>query len=168
MNVTPKLECLDLRIEELCSYYGRFRFETAKSLSDFEYAKKLTQLAIEADVDYIKFQLYSGDTLVSKLEIILGKIGHNYLIFLNKLTDLIKFFTNLFEFSNDNKENLMFENYWRNMIEYNKNKLNNNFKPKEISLGDEIITINSNLCNLSYDHFSKSYSKGVKLFFYFI
>jgi len=26
MNVTPKLECLDLRIEELCSYYGRFRF----------------------------------------------------------------------------------------------------------------------------------------------
>ena len=58
--------------------------------------------------------------------------------------------------NNDNKENLMFENYWRNMIEYNKNKLNNNFKPKEISLGDEIITINSNLCNLSYDHFSKS------------
>ena len=48
-----------------------------------------------------------------------------------------------------------------------KNKLNNNFKPKEISLGDEIITINSNLCNLSYDHFSKSYSKGVKLFLYF-
>ncbi len=35
---------------------------------DFEYAKKLTQLAIESDVDYIKFQLYSGDTLVSKLE----------------------------------------------------------------------------------------------------
>jgi len=26
MNVTPKLECLDLRIEELCLYYGRFRF----------------------------------------------------------------------------------------------------------------------------------------------
>ena len=26
MNATPKLECLDLRIEELCSYYGRFRF----------------------------------------------------------------------------------------------------------------------------------------------
>ena len=26
MNVTPKLECLDLHIEELCLYYGRFRF----------------------------------------------------------------------------------------------------------------------------------------------
>lgn len=35
---------------------------------DFEYAKQLTQLAIEADVDYIKFQLYSGDTLVSRVE----------------------------------------------------------------------------------------------------
>ena len=35
---------------------------------DFENAKRLTQLAIEADVDYIKFQLYTGDTLVSKLE----------------------------------------------------------------------------------------------------
>lgn len=35
---------------------------------DFEYAKKLTQLAIESDVDYIKFQLYSGDSLVSKVE----------------------------------------------------------------------------------------------------
>lgn len=37
-------------------------------LGDFEYAKKLTQLAIEADVDYIKFQLYTGDTLVSHSE----------------------------------------------------------------------------------------------------
>ena len=35
---------------------------------DFEYAKRLTQLAIEADVDYIKYQLYSGDTLVSRVE----------------------------------------------------------------------------------------------------
>ncbi|MCG8577492.1 MAG: N-acetylneuraminate synthase family protein [Flavobacteriales bacterium] len=35
---------------------------------DFEYAKKLTQLAIESDVDYVKFQLYSGDTLVSSHE----------------------------------------------------------------------------------------------------
>ena len=35
---------------------------------DFEYAKKLTQLAIESDVDFIKFQLYTGDTLVSQLE----------------------------------------------------------------------------------------------------
>lgn len=26
MNVTPKLECLDIRVEELCLYYGRFRF----------------------------------------------------------------------------------------------------------------------------------------------
>lgn len=35
---------------------------------DFEYAKHLTELAIGADVDFIKFQLYSGDTLVSRLE----------------------------------------------------------------------------------------------------
>ncbi|MCR9171624.1 MAG: N-acetylneuraminate synthase family protein [bacterium] len=35
---------------------------------DFEYAKKLTQLAIEANVDFIKFQLYSGDSLVSPVE----------------------------------------------------------------------------------------------------
>ena len=35
---------------------------------DFEYAKKLTSLAIESDVDYIKFQIYTGDTLVSKVE----------------------------------------------------------------------------------------------------
>ena len=35
---------------------------------DFEYAKRLTQLAIESDVDYVKFQMYSGDTLVSRLE----------------------------------------------------------------------------------------------------
>lgn len=26
MNVAPKIECLDIRIEEQCSYYGRFRF----------------------------------------------------------------------------------------------------------------------------------------------
>lgn len=35
---------------------------------DFDYAKRLTQLAIESDVDFIKFQLYSGDSLVSKVE----------------------------------------------------------------------------------------------------
>ena len=35
---------------------------------DFEYAKKLTQLAIDANVDYIKFQIYSGDMLVSQIE----------------------------------------------------------------------------------------------------
>lgn len=35
---------------------------------DFAYAKKLTQLAINANVDYIKFQLYSGDSLVSPIE----------------------------------------------------------------------------------------------------
>lgn len=35
---------------------------------DFEYAKRLTQLAIESDVDYIKYQLYSGDQLVSPVE----------------------------------------------------------------------------------------------------
>ena len=32
---------------------------------DFEYAKKLTQLAIESKADYVKFQIYTGDTLVS-------------------------------------------------------------------------------------------------------
>jgi N-acetylneuraminate synthase/N,N'-diacetyllegionaminate synthase len=35
---------------------------------DFEYAKKLTELAIKADVDYIKYQIYSGDTLVNPIE----------------------------------------------------------------------------------------------------
>ena len=35
---------------------------------DFEYAKELTQLAISTDVDFIKFQLYTGDSLVSKIE----------------------------------------------------------------------------------------------------
>jgi N-acetylneuraminate synthase/N,N'-diacetyllegionaminate synthase len=35
---------------------------------NFEYAKKLTELAISTNVDFIKFQLYMGDTLVSKLE----------------------------------------------------------------------------------------------------
>ena len=31
-------------------------------------AKKLTKLAIESEVDVIKFQIYTGDTLVSKIE----------------------------------------------------------------------------------------------------
>lgn len=35
---------------------------------NFEYALELTQLAIEADVDFIKYQLYSGNTLVSRVE----------------------------------------------------------------------------------------------------
>ncbi len=35
---------------------------------NFEYALELTKLAIESDVDFIKYQLYSGDTLVSKVE----------------------------------------------------------------------------------------------------
>ncbi len=35
---------------------------------DFDYALALTQLAIDADVDYIKFQLYSGNSLVSPVE----------------------------------------------------------------------------------------------------
>ena len=35
---------------------------------DFEYAKHLTQLAIESDVDMVKFQIYTGDSLVSSLE----------------------------------------------------------------------------------------------------
>jgi N-acetylneuraminate synthase/N,N'-diacetyllegionaminate synthase len=28
-------------------------------MGDFEYAKRLTELAIDADVDYVKYQLYS-------------------------------------------------------------------------------------------------------------
>lgn len=35
---------------------------------DFEYAKRLCQLAIDTDVDLVKFQIYTGDTLVSKEE----------------------------------------------------------------------------------------------------
>jgi N,N'-diacetyllegionaminate synthase len=35
---------------------------------NFDYAKRLTQLAIESGVDYVKFQIYTGDTLVSALE----------------------------------------------------------------------------------------------------
>jgi len=35
---------------------------------DFEYAKRLTKLALEADVDYIKYQIYTGDSLVSHIE----------------------------------------------------------------------------------------------------
>jgi N,N'-diacetyllegionaminate synthase len=35
---------------------------------DFEYAKKLAKLAIESGVDYVKFQIYTGDTLVSSME----------------------------------------------------------------------------------------------------
>ena len=33
---------------------------------DFDYAKKLTRLAIESEIDVVKFQIYSGDTLVNK------------------------------------------------------------------------------------------------------
>jgi len=35
---------------------------------NFEYAKALAKLAIETQVDYVKFQIYSGDTLVSEKE----------------------------------------------------------------------------------------------------
>lgn len=35
---------------------------------DFDYAKKLTELAIESDADIIKFQIYSGNTLVNPVE----------------------------------------------------------------------------------------------------
>lgn len=35
---------------------------------DFSYAKKLTQLALESGADAVKFQIYTGDTLVSKKE----------------------------------------------------------------------------------------------------
>lgn len=35
---------------------------------NFDYALKLTDLAIESGADYIKYQMYSGDSLVSRLE----------------------------------------------------------------------------------------------------
>lgn len=35
---------------------------------DFEYAKKLTQLAIDSDSDFIKFQMYTGNSLVNPVE----------------------------------------------------------------------------------------------------
>ncbi len=35
---------------------------------NFNYAKKLTKLAIKSDVDVIKFQIYTGDTLVNELQ----------------------------------------------------------------------------------------------------
>jgi len=35
---------------------------------NFEYAEKLTQLAIDTQVDFVKFQIYYGDTLVSPRE----------------------------------------------------------------------------------------------------
>jgi N,N'-diacetyllegionaminate synthase len=35
---------------------------------DFDYAKRLAKLAIESNVDFVKFQIYTGDTLVSSVE----------------------------------------------------------------------------------------------------
>jgi N,N'-diacetyllegionaminate synthase len=35
---------------------------------DFDYAKKITRLACASGVDAVKFQIYTGDTLVNKLE----------------------------------------------------------------------------------------------------
>jgi len=35
---------------------------------NFEYAKQLTELAIESGADFVKFQLYTGDSLVSPVE----------------------------------------------------------------------------------------------------
>lgn len=35
---------------------------------NFDYARKLAELAIESDADFVKFQLYTGDTLVSPVE----------------------------------------------------------------------------------------------------
>ena len=34
----------------------------------FEYAQELTQLACESGVDAVKFQIYTGDSLVNKIE----------------------------------------------------------------------------------------------------
>ena len=35
---------------------------------DFDYARQLVKLAIESDVDFVKFQIYTGDGLVSSVE----------------------------------------------------------------------------------------------------
>ncbi len=35
---------------------------------DFEYAKRLTELALESGADYVKFQIYTGDGLVNPME----------------------------------------------------------------------------------------------------
>lgn len=35
---------------------------------DFEYARRLTEMAIASDVDFVKFQIYTGDSLVSSQE----------------------------------------------------------------------------------------------------
>ncbi len=35
---------------------------------NFDYTKKLAQQAIDTNVDYVKFQIYTGDTLVSSVE----------------------------------------------------------------------------------------------------
>jgi N-acetylneuraminate synthase/N,N'-diacetyllegionaminate synthase len=35
---------------------------------NFEYARKLTKLAIDSGADFVKFQIYTGDTLVSSIE----------------------------------------------------------------------------------------------------
>lgn len=35
---------------------------------NYEYARTLTRLAIESGADAVKFQIYSGDTLVSRIE----------------------------------------------------------------------------------------------------
>ena len=35
---------------------------------NFQYAQELTQLACESGVDAVKFQIYTGDSLVSKVE----------------------------------------------------------------------------------------------------
>ena len=34
---------------------------------NLDYAVELTKLAIESDVDYVKFQIYDGNSLVNKL-----------------------------------------------------------------------------------------------------
>ena len=35
---------------------------------DFDYARQLVKLAIESDIDFVKFQIYTGDGLVSSVE----------------------------------------------------------------------------------------------------
>ena len=35
---------------------------------DFQYAKKLTKLAIKSGADVAKFQIYNGDSLVNKIQ----------------------------------------------------------------------------------------------------
>jgi hypothetical protein len=68
----------------------------------------------------------------------------------------------------------VFDNYYKQINRPDTKKSNLNFDKKDIinknndfNIGDEITSINSNLSKLSYEHFSKSISKGVKKIYAF-